>query len=136
MKKRIEYRPVRQVPHSHSGVYCVGLGPWEYCYEKHSGSHPLAKRCRPARMVNARWNEKQPCGAMLLVHSSRFICIVPSIPRPRSHEAPSREIVTIAVTDNILILKTLFGRKKSQAVMPHKDGKELFGNNVCCKEVG
>jgi hypothetical protein len=40
MQKRIEYRPVRQVPHLHSGVYCVGLGPWEYRYEKHCGSYP------------------------------------------------------------------------------------------------
>jgi hypothetical protein len=120
MQKRMEYRPVRQVPHRHSGVYCVGMGPWEYCYEKHRGSQPLAKRCRPARMVNARWNEKADsnhavrCSWSIHLGSySVLICIVPSIPRPRSDEAPSREIVTIVVAANLETIFVGSGRVKN-----------------------
>jgi len=115
MQKRIEYRPVRQVPHLHSGVYCVGLGPWEYCYEKHCGSYPLAKRCRPARMVNARWNEraghKHATPRSWSIHlRSSSVPIVPSIPRPRSHETPSREttVVVAAVVPYLLPILKLF----------------------------
>jgi hypothetical protein len=51
------------------------------------------------------------------------------IPFPRSHEAPSREKAN---------LETVFvgsGRVKNSAVMPRKDGKELFGINVCNHKV-
>jgi len=131
MQKRIEYRSVREVPHRHSGVYCVGLGPWEYCYEKHCGSYPLAKRCRPppawsmhSGMKKRIAKHAKPLSWSIHLRSSS-VPIVPSIPRPRSHETPSREttVVVAAVVPYLLQILKLFSWGCGQGLAERISGR-------------